>query len=167
MKEELELLIIHCADTPSTMKVTADHIIRWHMDPPPHGRGWDRPGYSDFIRRDGSIENLNEYDEDKWVQSSEITWGAAGYNRKARHICLAGGQDENGIRFSKRADFDKVLTPEQFITLREYVITFVHNHPSAQVGGHYMFNDKKDCPGFDIIKFLRFIEIPEKNIYIG
>lgn len=163
--EKLELLIIHCADTPSTMKVTAEDIKRWHMDPPPDGRGWDRPGYSDFIRRDGSLENLNEYDEDKWVQANEVTWGAKGYNGKSRHICLAGGQDENGIRFSKDSDFEKVITPEQFVTLREYVFSFVKDHPDAKIGGHYMFNSKKDCPGYDIRKFLEFIEMFEKNIY--
>lgn len=162
---KLKFLIIHCADTPSAMKVTAEDIKRWHMAPEPEGRGWDRPGYSDFIRRDGSLEQLNEYDEDKWVEAHEITYGAAGFNGVSRHICLAGGQDAQKNKLPKTGDFNDMMTPEQFVTLREYVLDFLYHHPDCQVLGHYMVHDYKQCPGFDIQKFLRFIEIPEKNIY--
>ena len=162
--KELKCLIIHCADTPPNMKVTAEMIRRWHMNPPPHGRGWSRPGYSDLTRRDGIIENLNEYDEDKWVQNNEITWGAKGFNGVSRHLCLAGGKDENG-KSLPTGDFDRMLTPEQFIRLRHYVHEFIINHPECQILGHYAVNDHKTCPGFDVPKFLRFIDVPELYIF--
>jgi len=151
-----ELLIIHCSDTPSGRHVSSKEIRRWHLKE----RGWSVVGYADMIHLDGELENLVEYDEDPWIEAGEITNGAIGYNDKARHVCVVGGQN-----LSKHSDFEKILTPGQFTTLDQYVKDYLYHHPDCKVAGHYQVNEQKDCPGFDVPKFLRFIGISEENIY--
>lgn len=151
---KLKYLVVHCADTPPTMEVTGDMIRQWHMSPKPQGRGWDRVGYSDLIRRDGKLENLTPYDEDSEVENHEMTWGATGVNAVSRHICLAGGKGKFGI-----GNFNY----EQIETLHEYILTFLHYHPDAKIAGHYHFSEKA-CPNFNIEAFCRLINIPHENI---
>lgn len=158
---ELKYLIIHCSATPAGREVTGDEIREWHLN----GRGWSQVGYSDIIHLDGQVENLVEYNEDNWIDADEITNGAAGFNGISRHVCAIGGQDEQGNDLPKDGDFEDMLTPEQFTALKQYIMEFLGEHQDKQVLGHYMVNDQKDCPGFDVIKFLRFLEIPEQNIY--
>jgi len=64
MSKELQLLVIHCTDTPPEREVTSDEIRHWHTDAPPQGRGWNQVGYTDMIHLDGHIENLVEFDND-------------------------------------------------------------------------------------------------------
>lgn len=160
---KLELLIIHCSATPQGRHVSSAEIRRWHLQQ----RKWSVVGYADMIHLDGELENLVEYDQDPWVEAGEITNGALGYNGKARHICIVGGQDKQGNNLPKSGDFDNMLTPEQFLTLDQYVKDFLYHHPECKVAGHNQVNDHKDCPGYDVPKFLRFIGIKEENIYNG
>ncbi|MGM0527281.1 MAG: hypothetical protein ACQERS_02625 [Bacteroidota bacterium] len=60
------------------------------------GRGWDRLGYSDLFKRDGSVINLTPYNGDDIIQAHEMTWGAAGVNGISRHIVLEGGRTLSG-----------------------------------------------------------------------
>ena len=99
---KLEFLIIHETQTPPHMNVDGDDIRHWHTDPKPQGRGWKKVGYSDLLKRDGSIENLNDYNEDNWIDAGEITNGAAGFNSNSRHICLVGGVDNDALNFTRR-----------------------------------------------------------------
>lgn len=158
---ELKYLIIHCSATPAGREVTGDEIRQWHLNE----RGWSRVGYSDIIHLDGNIENMVDYDEDNWISAGEITNGAVGYNGISRHVCCIGGLDEWSNELLKNGDFNDMLTPEQFTALREYVFEFLGNHPDKQIMGHYMVNEHKNCPGFDVVKFLRFIEVPGNNIF--
>jgi hypothetical protein len=160
----LKYLIIHESQTPKDMNVAGDHIREWHLSPKPKGRGWSKVGYSDLIKRNGNIEQLNEYNEDEWVSSDEITNGASGFNGVARHICLAGGVDDNGE--ASFGEFHDLYTDSQFLSLREYVHGFISVHPDCKVLGHYQVNSHKNCPGFDVPYFLRLILVPEKNIYV-
>lgn len=156
---KLKYLIIHCSDTPPNFDVNGDHIREWHLK----GRKWSRVGYSDLIKLDGTIENLNDYNSDNWIDANEITNGAKGYNGVSRHICIAGGKDDNFN--SVFGSFEAVLTPEQFVTLQEYVKEFLGNHSDCKVLGHYQVNNKKKCPGFNVPEYLEFISIPNKYIY--
>ena len=159
---KLEYLIIHCSATPYDMDVTGDMIRQWHTDPKPKGRGWSRVGYSDLIRRNGHIEQLQDYDEDQWVEANEITNGAKGYNGNSRHICLAGGIDKEGKVY--KGDFYDFFTDAQFVALQDYVKRFLGVHPQCKVIGHYKVNDHKVCPGFDVPEYLKLINIPQENI---
>lgn len=189
---ELKYLFIHETETSPGKEVSSDEIRQWHMGPKdlPNGevkymkkiytsreilpkekiggifvknlvgRGWYQVGYSDMIHLDGKIENLVSYNENNWVDASEITNGASGYNANSRHIVIVGGKG-----FKSTDDFDKVLTPEQFVSLQMYVKEFLGKHPNCKVLGHYQVNPNKQCPGFDVPKFLKFISIPDKFIF--
>ena len=122
------------------------------------GRGWDRLGYSDMLDWDGEVINLTPYDEDDWVQSHEMTWGASGINSISRHMVVVGGRDKD----YRVAD---TLTEEQADALKIYVEKFLVNHPDCKVAGHYHFTDKKTCPNFDVEKFLTESGFKEKHIY--
>lgn len=157
MANKLELLCIHCTATPEGRQVFPDDIRRWHMSPPPEGRGWSRVGYSEMIMLSGMMVRLQEYNDDGWVDSWEITNGAAGINNKARHIVYVGGTDKKGAPKDTR-------THEQIETMKSYVRGFVKKHPDIKVCGHNQFANKA-CPSFDVPSWLRSIGIPDKNIY--
>lgn len=157
---KLQYGIIHTTLTPEHREVTAEEIKSWHMDPPPRGRGWDRPGYSDMIHLDGSLENLAQFDQDQIVEAHEMTWGVGGKNSISRHIVLVGGQD--GAHRPK-----DTRTPAQKGTLSIYIKHSILRHPQIKWGGHYQFDDAKPfCPGWDVVEYLRAIGVKDKNIYL-
>lgn len=91
MAQKQKYLVIHCTATKAGREVTAAEIRRWHTSPPPVGRGWKQVGYTDLFHLDGSVERLVANNEDEWVDSWEITNGAAGFNSVSRHVVYAGG----------------------------------------------------------------------------
>ncbi len=159
---ELKYLMIHYSFTPNNMEVTKHDILHWHTSAPPHGRGWSRPGYSDLIKRSGELVNLWDYDEDKWVQSGEITNGAKGFNHVTRHICLAGGKDLQGNPIKNL--WNQVINADMFATLWDYLTVFIDNHPDCKILGHNQVSNK-DCPGFNVPEFLHLIGINQSNIF--
>lgn len=188
---KLKYLFVHCTATPAGRAVSSKDLDHWHLSPKDlstgevrymkkiyqsrehlpniklhgtlikdlYGRGWSKVGYSDMIHINGTLENLISYNEDNWVDSSEISNGASGFNSNSRHIVIVGGKGFN------EADFDEVLSPEQFIALQIYIKEFLGKHPDCEVLGHYQVNPHKGCPGFNVPEYLRFISIPEKYIY--
>lgn len=137
----LKRLIIHCSATRAAMDVTGDDIRKWHS-----ARGWSQVGYSDLIKRDGTIENLVPYDEDPYVQGHEITNGAIGYNEESRHVCLAGGVDDSGVPQDN-------FTQEQKQSLYNYICEFLAYHPNCEIIGHNEVSNKA-CPSFNVQDFL-------------
>ena len=157
--KRLRYLIIHCTATPEGMSVDADMIRRWHLSPPPSGRGWRRVGYSDMILLDGRVVNLVEYDDNDYVEPWEITNGAAGVNDASRHVVYAGGCQSDMRPKDTR-------TAAQRATMIRYVFDCVRKHPDILVAGHNQFAAKA-CPSFNVPEWLRSIHIPERNRYCG
>jgi hypothetical protein len=91
-------VIIHCSDSSFG---NAALISKWHVLPPPKGRGWNLIGYhyvilngwiSSFRRNfkfDGYIETGRPLDDDGDISSDEFGAHAAGWNN-AIGICLIG-----------------------------------------------------------------------------
>lgn len=158
MKRPLTYLILHCTATPTGRKVSASDIRRWHLSPPPAGRGWRRVGYTDMVHLDGSIERLSPNNEDEWVDSWEVTNGVRGKNTVSRHVVYVGGLD----RFHKPCD---TRTVKQKEALKGYVLDFVKRFPQVKVAGHYQFANKA-CPCFDVPKWLQSIGVERRNIYV-
>ncbi len=157
MKRPLKYLIIHCTATPEGREVTASDIRRWHLSPPPAGRGWHQVGYTDLVHLNGDIERLVENNEDDYVDGWEITNGAKGLNSISRHIVYAGGLD----RFYKPCDTRTLAQKE---ALEYYVRDFVRRFPNVKVAGHNQFANKA-CPSFNVPAWLRSIGIERRNIY--
>lgn len=184
----LEEYIVHCADTPKTMKVTAACLDEWHMAPrklsdgkirylgktypsleetplkPQHigkwGRGWDRYGYKTLIHRDGTKTTLVQVDSDQYITSDEMTWGAAGINSKSVHVCLAGGKLDHNKKYTTLQDFYDLFTEEQFYALRDDITEFISKHPQVKVSGHNMYSTKL-CPGFDVSVMMDLMGLKE------
>lgn len=158
---KLRYLIIHCTASPEGRELTKDDIIRMHTSPR-HlgGRGWRRPGYADMVYLDGSLVNIIPFDQDDQVDPWEVTNGAKGLNGIARHIVYVGGCDQAG----KKAKDTR--TKEQTQSLETYVKFTVLRHPGIEVLGHYDApGAHKDCPSFNVAKWLEEIGVPEKNIF--
>jgi N-acetylmuramoyl-L-alanine amidase len=91
-------VIVHCSDSSFG---NAAIIAKWHVMPPPEGRGWQNIGYHYVILNgrisafrtnsyfDGHIETGRPLDDDKDISSDEFGAHATGYNN-AIGICLIG-----------------------------------------------------------------------------
>lgn len=144
----IEYIIIHAAATAANMDIGAKEINDWHI-----ARGWRGIGYHFVIRRDGLLERGRPLNQE----------GAhtIGYNNVSWGVCMVGGADSTG----KSEDN---FTIEQYDTLRTLVYTLSKMAPGAKIVGHRdLSKDKngdgvisewewvKDCPCFDVSKFLK------------
>lgn len=159
MAHSLELLIIHCTDTPAKRNVSAAEIRAWHTKKKPYGRGWKQVGYADMIHLNGTLTNLVPYNDDDLVDAWEITNGVRGHNHHARHVVYVGGRTEEGNRVQD------TRTAAQRIALANYVRQTIAQHPQIRVAGHNQFDPHKQCPSFQVPQWLRAIGIDWKNIY--
>jgi hypothetical protein len=157
--KDLKYLVIHCTATPEGRHVSSDDIRKWHLSPPPAGRGWKQVGYSDMVHLDGKIENLVPYNDNAYVDPWEITNGVAGINSVSRHIVYVGGCDKDG----KTPKDTRTLSQKD--RMASHVCAFILRHPNILIAGHNQF-DKKACPSFDVPAWLRSIGVLEKNIYL-
>jgi len=110
------------------------------------GRGWDRLGYSEMIHRNGKWELLTSYDNDAFVESDEMTWGAAGFNSVSRHIMLAGGK--GSLR-----RFEDHYSESMETTLLQCIKRTILHHPDIIIVGHNQLA-AKSCPSFNVYDWL-------------
>ena len=155
---KLKNLVIHCSATPEGRNITKEDIIRMHTAPKPNGRGWSRVGYSDMIMLNGDLINLQDWDQDEYVESDELTNGARGFNAVSRHVMYVGGMDK-AFKFAK--DTRSHAQEEALIT---YVKFHILRYPEIKVMGHNQISSKA-CPSFDVPFWLRSHCIGEDNIY--
>ncbi len=149
----MKYLVIHCTATPEGREVTSAEIRHWHTDPKSKGgRGWNQVGYTDMIHLDGKVERMVANNEDACVDPWEITNGASGFNSVSRHIVYVGGVGKDGKSKDTR-------TAAQTKSLTDYVRDFHHRFPQIRIVGHRELNPHKDCPSFDVQKWLLSIGI--------
>lgn len=151
----LKRLVIHCTATPEGREVTSAELRHWHCDPVAQGgRGWKQVGYTDMIHLNGGVERLVGNNEDAEVDPWEVTNGAAGYNQTSRHVVYVGGLASDG-----RTPKD-TRTESQLQSMARYVKDFHRKHPGLPIVGHRdLPGVKKDCPSFDVKRWLREIGI--------
>jgi N-acetylmuramoyl-L-alanine amidase len=155
----LKYLVIHCTATPEGRAVTSKTIREWHTSPEPKGRGWKQVGYSDIIHLNGLLENMVKYDGDNEVEPWEITNGVSGtINKIARHVVYVGGMNKDNTAAKD------TRTPEQLMSMANYIKQTIAQHPDILISGHNQFAPKA-CPSFDVPKWLGRIGIAPKNIY--
>lgn len=158
MTKKLEYLVIHCSATREGQYFDKKDILSWHKSPPPKGRGWRKPGYTDLILLDGTLQNLTPFNQDDEVEAWEITNGVRGINSISRHICYIGGMDKDNRQAKD------TRTHEQRKTLEIYIRYMITRHPDIKIAGHNQFSSKA-CPSFNTIAYLNSINIPRTNIY--
>jgi len=119
---DIDMLVVHCSDTPDDQPLTAADIQRMHL-----GFGWDGIGYHQVIRRDGTRENGRpEY----WRGAH-----AKGANERSLSVCLIGRNS---------------FTPAQMHSLAALLFEWTARYPDARVLGHRdAVETPKTCPNFD------------------
>lgn len=133
MQRPIDLIVVHCADTPPSMDIGAKEIDQWHKE-----RGWSGIGYHYVIRRDGRMEHGRPVSS----QGAHV----AGYNAYSIGICMVGGK--GGFNFTK----------EQMDTLADVLATLTGLYPAARVCGHRDLDKGKECPTFDVDAFWKPIK---------
>ena len=100
-----------------------------------------------MIHLDGRIERLVDNNDDDVVDSWEVTNGVAGLNSVCRHIVYVGG---------KGCD---TRTEAQIKSMENFVREFHDRYPDIQIVGHRDLASGKQCPSFDVKKWLQSIGI--------
>jgi len=129
-----EYLVIHCADTPSTMDIGAKEIRQWHVV----DNGWADIGYHYVIRRNGLVEHGRDI---KAVGSH-----VRGFNTCSIGICMVGGKGGNNF------------TALQWDALEKLVKDVKVLYPDIEVVGHRDLNSGKECPSFNVSEWLKTVK---------
>jgi N-acetylmuramoyl-L-alanine amidase len=122
-KTKINLLIVHCSDTPDDKDLRALDIHEMHLS-----FGWDGIGYHKVICRNGNIENGRP---EFWI-------GAHTFNKNKRSlgVCLIG-----------RNNFSDL----QFLSLKNLLIEWKIKYPNSIILGHRdSINTNKTCPNFNV-----------------
>lgn len=135
-REQTKYIVIHCSMTRPSQKIGASEIDRWHRE-----KGWLKIGYGKVIKRDGTVEQGREDDE---VQAH-----VKGYNHCSYGVCLVGGSAEDDV--NKPEDN---FTGEQWDSLKKVLEELLVKYPDAQIVGHYMLDEHKTCPNFNVREYL-------------
>lgn len=125
------------------------------------GHGWNQFGYNDLLHLDGTMENLVPYDDDQYVQPWELTNGilySSSIYKNSRHMVYVGGMNK---QYTAAKD---TRTAQQLSVYSAYIYKTILTHPQIKVIGHNQINDDRACPSFSVPKYLRSIDVPEKNI---
>ena len=126
---EVKFIVIHCADTKSSMNVSVGDLRKWHVEE----RGWSDIGYHHFIKFDGS-KHLCRDEKYQGAHCKTV-------NDKSIAICIEGGYE--GINN---------FTDKQKISLMELIKAKKAIYKNAAVVGHSHFDDKA-CPSFDVVEW--------------
>lgn len=126
-------IIVHCADTPTSMDIGVREIARWHVEE----NGWSAIGYNWVIRRSGAIEGGRDLDNDGDF-NEETGAHAKGFNTESIGICLVGGK--GGFNF----------TYEQVEALKDLIDDIEDEYGPMEILGHRDLDSHKTCPSFDV-----------------
>jgi hypothetical protein len=130
-----------------------------------NGRGWDRLGYSKMFDQNGKEHILTEHNEDNWISSNEITWGAGNFNSVSKHFVYAGGlTKETYMQGGKKKHyFANTMTKKQESKFVDAVRKEILEHPHVVIIGHNQVA-VKGCPCFDVRLWSDVHGIPAKNV---
>jgi len=129
------MIILHCSDTedgPERNDWAA--ICRYHMAPPPHGRGWSGPGYHYGLDR---------------VDGRYVLFPGRSPHRKGAH-CVAERRNHDSLGLCVVGDFDKDPPPLRLMLGVGTILAFLciaHGIAPEDVRGHREFDPHKTCPG--------------------
>ena len=120
----LNKIIIHCADTKTSMDIGVEEIREWHL-----ARNWTDIGYHYVIRKDGTLEVGRPIEQ--------IGSHCYGQNTGSIGVCYVGGYGGVDDR-----------TEEQKKTMKTLITTLRHDFGFLSVHGHNEYSEKS-CPNFD------------------
>ena len=132
LREETDLIIIHCSNTPPTMDIGKKELNKWYRQ-----RGYSDSGFHFVIRRDGTIETGRN--------PQSVGAHAVGHNFTSIGICLIGGVNKSDVP-------ENNFTPEQWDSLVKLLKGLKTKYPEAKIIGHNEVA-QKSCPSFDVQKW--------------
>ena len=133
-RETTDTIVIHCTQTPPGMDVDVDKVTQWHKE-----RGFDTIGYHYLIKRDGTLQEGRQQDE--------VGAHAVAVNGTSIGVALAGGGTPS-------MGWENNFAPIQFETLKTILLKLKKDYEIEKIIGHYQVDDKKECPSFDVPKWL-------------
>ena len=133
-REITDTIVIHCTQTPPNMDVDVAKVIEWHTQ-----RGFDTIGYHYLIKRDGTLQVGRDEDV--------VGAHAVAVNGTSIGIALAGGG-------TPEMGWEDNFAPIQFQTLKSIIIKLKNKYNIEKIIGHYQVDDSKECPSFDVPKWL-------------
>lgn len=134
-KRSITEIIVHCTATPEGRNCSLEDIKRYHVAPPPQGRGWSDIGYHYLVLLDGTIKNGRDVD----YSGAHTT----NHNSHSIGVCYVGGTTKNDINVPK-----DTRTYAQKNSLIELLKRLRKLYPTAKIYGHRNFAAKA-CPSFD------------------
>ena len=144
MTRPISHLIVHCSASPASADIGVAEIRRDHI-----ARGFNDTGYHHVIRRNGRVEVGRPEDQ--------IGAHAHGFNSTSIGICLVGGADKQG-----RGEAN--YTAAQMATLGRLLAQLLTKYPGAKVMGHRDTGAQKDCPSFDITRWLETGDLTQPRL---
>jgi N-acetylmuramoyl-L-alanine amidase len=146
---EVQCLVIHCSATREGQKnITPKVVDGWHTLPKPQGRGERVNPYNVIIGLENTVW-FRPWNQDKWLNRTEVSWGSAEYNICSFNICYTGGMNK---QFTKAKN---TLTQYQDSMLWVIVCDFKKQFPYGFVIGHNQIA-KKACPSFSVPKWIKY-----------
>ena len=132
----IKYLTIHCAATPEGRDVKAETVEQWDI------AKFGHKSYHWIIELDGTMHKSLE-DNVRGAHVGKNNTGNIG-------ICYVGGVDKNN-KIAK--DTRTAAQKKSLVTL---VRTYKARYPGLVIKGHRDWSGvKKDCPSFDVAKWLR------------
>lgn len=128
-------IIVHASFTYASQNIGRREIRAWHTDPDKPGGPYADIGYHEVIRRNGIIE----------IGRKEHCQGAhcLGHNQDSLGICIVGGcGDDDEWCFN--------YTDICLSSLRDSIRYKMARYPGIQLGGHNDYDNRRQCPGFDV-----------------
>ena len=129
-----DTIVIHCTQTPKDMEVDVEKVTQWHKD-----RGFDTIGYHYLIKRDGTLQVGRDEDV--------VGAHAVAVNGTSIGVALVGGGTPS-------MGWENNFAPIQFETLKTILLKLKSEYEIEKIIGHYQVDDKKECPSFDVPKWL-------------
>lgn len=138
-------LIIHCADWPNGKPLTIEEIDRWH-----HDRGFQRTE-NDRVLFNPMLAHIAY----QWfIDVSGIAYSGRREGERGAH-CKAKGMNSHsiGICLAGRNKY----TIAQWTTLSNLVKVKMDEYNIDEVHGHCYYDpdNKPNCPGFDVDKWVK------------
>lgn len=135
-RRRIDLILVHCTDTPEGKDYSVADIRSWHTAKPPKGNGWSDIAYHYIIHPDGTIENGRDVD----IAGAHCE----GWNLHSIGVCYIGGRSKDG-----KPNRDTRTEPQK-IALRNLLMDLRKLYPNAEISGHRNYDKKgKTCPNFD------------------
>lgn len=144
--EQIYVIVHTSAESDKGQFRDGDHINRFFKADPPNGRGWNNPGYWEWLSRDCKWYQLKHFNLDCIIEPWEITNGARGYNTISVHIAYSSAIPDSDPEADTRTDCQKKM-------LLDRIQLYKSICPNVIVMGHRdLPGVTKSCPNYDVIK---------------